>query len=96
MSPFYFIFFKGPSFPADLALGAVSILRLILRLPWRTASELLYIQGRHVSEKVYFQRDDSELKECGRGCKQHDPSGSVPPHVIALFRELWYPSVALL
>lgn len=85
-------FKKGPSFPADCALGTVSI----LRLPWRTASELLYIQGRHVSEKVYFQRDDSELEECGRGCKQHNPSGSVPPHVIALFRELWYPSVALL
>lgn len=43
----------------------------------------LYIQGRHVSGKMYFQGDDSELKECGRGCKQHDPSGSAPPHVIA-------------
>lgn len=41
------------------------------------------MQGRHVSENMYFQGDDSELEECGRGCKQHDPSGCVPPHVIA-------------
>lgn len=65
---------------------SLSILRLIWGLPLRTASgaaERLHIQGRHVSEKMYFQGDDSEFKECGRGCKQHDPSGSVPPHVIA-------------
>lgn len=36
-------------------------------------------QGKCISE----ERDDSELKECGRGCKQHDPSGSAAPHVIA-------------
>lgn len=61
-------------------------LRLVLRLPPSTASgaaERVHVQGRHVSEKMYFQRDDSELEECGRGCKQHDPSGSVPAHVIA-------------
>lgn len=49
-----------------------------------------------MSEKVNFQGDDSEIKECGRGCKQLDPSGSVPPHVTALFGEVWYPSAALL
>lgn len=57
----------------------------VLRLPPRTASgaaERLHIQGRHVSEEMYLQRDDSEPEECGRGCTQHDPSGSVPPHVI--------------
>lgn len=51
----------------------------------RLISESAYIQGRHVSEKVNFQGDDSEIKECGRGCKQLDPSGSAPPHVTALF-----------
>lgn len=77
---------KSPSFPANIVLFVA--VRLI--------SWSVYIQGRHVSEKVNFQGDDSEIKECGRGCKQLDPSGSVPPHVTALFGEVWYPSAALL